>query len=135
MVQGLRFVPEQAHVKARNLMFHFFQKKGGLIEVMEDGKRKFDLNLETLDHLVEDLLGQIGNIKAAGAKDKATALRSELCFIDPLKSEIEQRTAHFPLGRGLIFPQLKKDGNRYTATLEYPASFNDQAKFNLSLLS
>jgi hypothetical protein len=135
MVQGLRFLPEQAHVKARNLMYHFFQKKGGLIEVMEDGKRKFDLNLEVIDAQVEDLLGQIGNIKAAGAKDKAVALRSELCFADPLKTEIEQRTAHFPLGRGLIFPQLKKVNGRFMAELEYPVTFSDQNKFNLSLLS
>ena len=32
MVQGLRFIPEQAHVKARNLMYHFFEQNGGLIE-------------------------------------------------------------------------------------------------------
>ncbi len=135
MVQGLRFIPEQAHIKARNLMYHFFQKNGAIEEVMEDGKRRFRMNLATIDAHVEDLLAQIGNIKAAGAKDQAVALREALCFTDPLRPEVELRTQKFPLGRGLIFPQLKKAGDRYLAELEYPASFSDQVKFKAALLS
>ncbi|HEY3296210.1 MAG TPA: hypothetical protein VGL38_12335 [bacterium] len=133
MVQGLRFLPEQAHVKARNMMYHFFQKNGGIKEVMEGGKRKFELNLAVLDKLVADLLGQLGNIKAAGAKDKAAALREQLCFVDPLRDEIQERTGKFPLGRGLIFPRLKHSGDRYYAELEYPTTFNDQPKFMATL--
>jgi hypothetical protein len=135
MVQGLRFMPEQAHIKARNLMYHFFRNNGGIEEAMEDNKRKFRLNLGILDKQVEDLLGQLGNIKAAGAKDQAAALRENLCFADPLRPEIEQRTQQFPLGRGLIFPQLKRHGDRYLAELEYPASFSAQSKFTATLLS
>lgn len=134
MVQGLRFVPEQAHVKARNMMYHYLRAKGGIEEVMEDGKRKFQLNLSVLDELVEHLLGDFGNIKAAGDKGKAAAARAEFCFEDPLRKEIQDRTAQFPLGRGLIFPQLKKSGDRYLAELEYP-SFSDQPKFQAELLA
>ena len=133
MVQGLRFIPEQAHVKARNMMYHFFQMNGGIVEVTEDGKRKFDFNLALLDQLVADLLGQLGNIKAAGAKDKAAALRERLCFTDPLRDEIQERTNKFPLGRGLIFPRLKHSGDRYYAELEYPVTFSEQSKFRAEL--
>lgn len=135
MVQGLRFVPEQAHVKARNMMYHFFKAKGGIEEVNENGKRKFQLNLGILDDLVERMLADFGNIKAAGDKAKAAAMRSEYCFEDPLRQEIQDRTAQFPLGRGLIFPQLKKSGDRYLSELEYPKSFADQPKFRMQLLN
>lgn len=134
MVQGLRFVPEQAHVKARNMMYHFIHGQGGIVEITEDGKRKFDFNLSILDDLVADLLGQLGNIKAAGAKDKAASLREKLCFTDPLRDEIQERTNKFPLGRGLIFPRLKKSGDKYLAELEYPDHFNDQDKFKAELV-
>jgi hypothetical protein len=134
MVQGLRFMPEQAHVKARNMMYHYLRSKGGIEEVMEDGKRKFRLNFSLLDDLVEHLLGDFGNIKAAGDKGKAAAARAEFCLEDPLRQEIQDRTAQFPLGRGLIFPQFKKSGDRYLAELEYP-SFGDQPKFQAELLT
>jgi hypothetical protein len=134
MVQGLRFMPEQAHVKARNMMYHYLRNKGGIEEVMEDGKRKFRLNFSLLDDLVEHLLGDFGNIKAAGDKAKAAAMRAEFCFEDPLRQEIQDRTVQFPLGRGLIFPQFKKSGDRYLAELEYP-SFGDQPKFQAELLT
>jgi hypothetical protein len=134
MVQGLRFVPEQAHVKARNMMYHYLRGKGGIEEVMEDGKRKFRLNLGLLDEIVESMLADFGNIKAAGDKGKAAAARDKYCFEDPLRQEIQDRTAQFPLGRGLIFPQLKKSGDRYLAELEY-LSFTDQPKFRAELLT
>jgi hypothetical protein len=134
MVQGLRFQPEQAHVKARNMMYHFLKSKGGIEEVTEDGKRKFRLNLGKIDGLVEQMLAELGNIKAAGAKDKAATFRDQYCFVDPLREEVEKRTAQFPLGRGLIFPQLKKSGDRYLPELEYPATFRDQPKFQARLV-
>ncbi len=134
MVQGLRFKPEQAHVKARNMMYHYFRAKGGIVEVMEDGKRKFRLDLSKIDDLVESMLAEIGNIKAAGAKDKATALRSELCFEDELREEIEKRTQVFPLGRGLIFPQIKRAGDRFQRELLYPETFVNQPKFRAKLI-
>jgi hypothetical protein len=134
MVQGLRFLPEQAHVKARNMMYHYLRAKGGVEEVMEEGKRKFQLNFDALEDLVESMLGDFGNIKAAGDKNRAAGVRAEFCFEDPLRQEIQDRTAQFPLGRGLIFPQFKKSGDRYLAELEYPESFGDQTKFDLALL-
>lgn len=134
MVQGLRFIPEQAHVKARNMMFHFFQMRGGIEEVREDGKIKFRLNFAVLDDLVEELLGTLGNIKAAGDKSAAAKLREELCFTDEKRKDVEERTRTFPLGRGLIFPQLKKSGDKYLAELEYPLTFSDQPKFKAQLL-
>jgi hypothetical protein len=134
MVQGLRFVPEQAHIKARNMMYHYLRDKGGIEELMEEGKHKFQLNLAVLGDLVEDLLEDFGNIKAAGDKAGAAATRAELCFEDPLRQEIQDRMAHFPLGRGLVFPQLKKSGDRYLAELEYPA-FSEQPKFRAELIA
>jgi hypothetical protein len=86
-----------------------------------------------VDDVVEDLLADLGNIKAAGDKTKAATLREQMCFEDPLRKEIEARAATFPLGRGLIFPHLKRRGDRYLPELEYPASFNDQTKFAAAL--
>ncbi len=134
MVGGLRFIPEQAHVKARNLMWHYFTQNGGVEEVMEDGKKKFRLRLARIDELVAELLGIIGNTKAAGDKAGAVKLRETYCFTDPLRDDIEKRMESFPLGRGLLFPRLKRSGDRYLAELEYPASFSTQPRYGAKLL-
>ena len=134
MVGGLRFLPEQAHVKARNFMWHYFVKNGGVEDVMEGGKKKFRLRLTRIDELVAELLGIVGNTKAAGDKAAATKLRETYCFIDPMREDVEARMASFPLGRGLIFPRIKRDGERYLNELEYPGTFIDQARYSAKLL-
>lgn len=134
MVQGLKFEPVQAHVKARNIMWHVLCESGAIEEIDEDGKRKFQVNLKRIDQGVEELLAEVGNIKAAGDKIKAAELREENCFTDALRPEIEKRTATIPLGRGLIFPQLKKEGDRYLGELVYSDEFSDQPKFQADLL-
>lgn len=134
MVGGLRFHPEQAHVKARNLMWHYFVQNGGVEEVMEDEKKKFRLRISRIDELVAELLGIVGNTKAAGDKAAATKLRETYCFTDPMRDDVEKRMASFPLGRGLIFPRIKRDGEKYLNELEYPASFVSQARYSARLL-
>ncbi|MBL0061410.1 MAG: hypothetical protein IPP40_07985 [bacterium] len=115
MVGGLRFLPEQAHVKARNFMWHYFVQNGGVEDVMEDGKKKFRLRLARIDELVAALLGIVGDTKAAGDKAAATKLRETYCFTDPMRDDVEARMASFPLGRGLIFPRIKRNGENYLA--------------------
>lgn len=134
MVGGLRFEPAQAHVKARNLMWHYFSMNGGIEEVMEDGKKKFRLRMSRIDELVADLLGIIGNTKAAGDKAGAVKLRETYCFTDPMREDVEQRMSAFPLGRGLLFPRLKKSGGIYLRELEYPDSFIKQPRYSARLL-
>ena len=133
MINGLRFVPEQAHNKARNVMYHYFLMHGGITQVQEDGKTKFELDLTKLDKLVADLLATIGNIKAAGDKAAAAALREQWCQVDPMREEVDKRMATFPLGRGLIFPSLKKESGKYLPMLEYPTEFSEQPKFRAEL--
>lgn len=134
MVGGLRFLPEQAHVKARNLMWHYFVQNGGVEEVIEDNKKKFRLRIAKIDELVAELLGKIGDTKATCDKAGAVKLRETYCFADPMREDVEKRMASFPLGRGLIFPRLKRDGDRYLAELEYPEHFIDQARYQARLL-
>jgi hypothetical protein len=134
MVGGLRFLPEQAHVKARNLMWHYFVQNGGVEDVVEDGKKRFRLRLARIDELVAEFLGIIGNTKAAGDKVGAIKLRETYCFTDPMREDIEKRMATFPLGRGLLFPSLKREGDHYLPQLEYPSSFSGQPRYNARLL-
>lgn len=134
MVGGLRFHPEQAHVKARNLMWHYFVQNGGVEDVMEDGKKKFRLKMSRIDELVAELLGTIGNTKAAGDKPGAVKLRETYCFTDPMREDVEKRMATFPLGRGLIFPRIERKGDHYERKLVYPASFAEQARYAAKIL-
>ncbi|MBU0691062.1 hypothetical protein KKH18_04525, partial [bacterium] len=134
MVGGLRFLPEQAHVKARNLMWHYFVQNGGVEEVIEEGKTKFRLRIAKIDELVAELLGKIGNTKATCDRAGAVKLRETYCFADPMREDVEKRMATFPLGRGLIFPRLKRDGERYLPELEYPEHFIDQPRYQARLL-
>ncbi|MCB2197909.1 hypothetical protein KQI63_00795 [bacterium] len=134
MVTSMKFDPVQAHNKARNGMFHAFEKEGIISRVEEEGKTRFVVHHKKAHKAVSAMLNRVADIKAHGDKAAATALREELVFTDPLKAEIEERTADFPLGRGLVFPKLKKVDGRYTRELVYPHTFSDQEKFSLELL-
>lgn len=133
MITSLKFDPVQAHNKARNGMFHAMMDTGVILKVVEDGKTRFSFDHAKAHAAVCELLKEVADIKANGNKQAAVALREKNVFTDPMKAEVEERTKDFPLGRGLIFPTLKKDGDRYLAELEYPG-FNDQPKFGIEML-
>ncbi|MDP8208302.1 MAG: hypothetical protein P9L92_16670 [Candidatus Electryonea clarkiae] len=134
MLTSLKFDPVQAHNKARNGMFHYFVDKEAVTTVEEEGETRWQFDFEKAPDVVAEMLKLIGDIKASGDKEAAVKLREKYVFPDDLKAEIERRTADFPLGRGLIFPRLKKEGNRYLPELEYPDSFSGQPKFNMDLM-
>ncbi|MFH0881850.1 MAG: hypothetical protein V2A56_02610 [bacterium] len=134
MVMSLKFDPVQAHTKARNGMFHALEAAGVIRRVEVDGTIKFELDHGKGPAEVKKLLKRVADLKATGDKAGATVLRNEFVRPDELKAEIDRRTADFPLGRGLIFPRLKKVNGRYTGELDYAAEFSDQEKFSLPLL-
>jgi hypothetical protein len=133
MLRGLKFDPVQAHTQARNLMFHRFERDGVLGRVEEAERTRFTFERLHARAAVANLLRQVADLRAAGDKQAAIRLRTELIFPDPLKPEIETRMAQFPVGAGFIFPRLKEQEGRYLPELVYPASFSDQPKFNLDL--
>ncbi|MFC2170555.1 hypothetical protein ACFLQJ_01090 [Calditrichota bacterium] len=134
MLTSLKFDPVQAHNKARNGMFHYFVEKGAITTIEEDGETRWLFDIAKTPGVTAEMLKQIGDIKASGDKKAAVDLREKYVYTDDLKPEIERRTADFPLGRGLIFPSLKKDDDHYLSELEYPEHFSDQAKFNRDLM-
>ncbi len=128
MITSLKFEPNQAHTQARTMMWHYFDERGAITRQEEDGRIRFGLDFDKLGQVIEDMLRTVANIKAAGDKAAAMALKEKYCYTDPLKPEIEERTKQAPLGRGLIFPEFVKENDRYTGELRYPA-FIDQQKF------
>ena len=135
MVTSLKFEPKQAHNKARNMMWHFFLEKGGISVSEEDGRTRYETNLAKIHEVTTEMLRDVANTKASGLKEKAQQFRKKWCYDDKLRPEIESRTKEFPLGRGLIFPKLKRDGERFVPALVYPKSFSQQEKFERDLLS
>ncbi len=133
MLMSLKFDPVQAHTKARNGMFHVFDKAGLIDRVKESGEVKFAFDHDKAPAEVKRFLKTIADLKAKGDKAGAAALREEYIHTDDLKDEVERRTADFPLGRGLVFPKLKKDGDKYTRELEYSTEFSGQEKFSLKM--
>ncbi len=131
MITSLKFDPVQAHNKARNGMFHRFLDQGIIMKVEEDGKTKFAWDFDKAHDAVAAMLKEVGDLKASGNKAGVIALREAIVFTDDLKPEVEKRTSDFPLGRGLIFPRFKKDGDTYLKELEYADSFGEQVKFGL----
>lgn len=128
MITSLKFDPNQAHVQARNMMWHYFETHGLIRRIKEDGSLRFDLDLTRLDTVVCQMLKTVADLKAAGDKEGARSLRETYCYVDDLKPEIETRTQDMPLGRGLIFPQIREEGGRYLRELFWP-EFCEQAKF------
>lgn len=131
MITGLRFDPAQAHVKARNAIFHYFSEHGVVDKIEEGGKTRFAIAHDKAHSVTSKLLKIVGDLKAAGDKDGVAGLREAYIYVDPMKEELDQRMADIPLGRGLIFPQLKQEKGRYLRELIYPEDFSSQPKFNL----
>jgi len=132
MVYSLKFDPVQAHYRARNTMYHFFRERGAILEIMEGGRRTFDIDAAALARGTEELLRTVADIKASGDLAGAKALADRHCRPDPLKAEIEERTRDIPLGRGLVFPELGREGGRFTRDIRYP-EFRMQRKFRSGL--
>ncbi|MBD3167083.1 hypothetical protein GF324_10820 [bacterium] len=134
MLMSLKFDPVQAHNKARNGMFHRFEAEGAIERVEEDGELRFRIVHEKAHAVVTKMLGEVGDLKASGNKQAAVEMREKWVYTDELKTIIEERTKHFPLGRGLIFPRLKKaEDGTYLRELEYADNFSDQPKFALEV--
>ncbi len=128
MVYALKFDPVQAHYRARNTMYHFFRERGAILETTEGGRRRFDIDAAAFARGTEELLRTTADIKASGDLAGAKALSDRHCRPDPLKTEIEERTRDIPLGRALVFPELGRDGGRFTRDVRYP-EFRKQRKF------
>jgi len=135
MIRSLKYDPVQAHNRARNLMFHRFERDGVLGRVEEAGWARFTFDRIAARTVVAELLRTVADLRSAGDKAGVSRLRTEYVFVDPMKAELEQRTAQFPVGAGLLFPRLKVQDGRYLPELVYPEAFSDQPKFNLDLRS
>ncbi len=133
LLGALRFEPVQAHTMARNLIFHAFEENSVILTSMENGALRFSINPDNVHAAVSELLKTIADIKAGGDKRAAAALREKWMYADPRRAEFDRRSAQLPLGRGLIFPLLEKDGDRYTSHTSYPPDFSSQPVFSLSL--
>ncbi len=128
MITSLKFEPNQAHTQARTMMWHYFDEQGAIVRREEDGYIRFELDFGKVSETIESMLRMVANIKAAGDKPAAIALKEKYCYTDPLKAEIEERTKEAPLGRGLVFPEFVQENGHYTGELVYPP-FIDQKKF------
>jgi len=113
LLGGLKHEPRQAHVSARNAIFHYLEEQGAIRRVTEGGQLCFEIPLEPARQAAADLLRTIADLRAAGDKQGVARLRQRYVYTDDLKPEIEARTADLPLGTGLVFPRLRQAGGRY----------------------
>jgi len=129
MLSALRFEPVQAHTKARNAIFHYFDDHGLIERVDQDGHTHFAIRHENAHAIVSEMLKLVGDLRSTGDYEGTVAWREKYIFTDPMKKDLEERTLAFPLGRGLIFPIQKKEAGSYLGDVEYPHSFGLQSKF------
>jgi len=133
MLGALKYEPLQAHVRARNAIFHYAEAQGALRRVTEDGQLRFEVVLEKMRQTVTDMLRTIADLRAAGDKSGAMQLHRQYVYTDALKPEIEARTADLPQGTGLVFPRLKQVNGRSVREWVYPERFEVHPKFAIEL--
>lgn len=129
LLGALKYDPEQAHVSARNAIFHVFEEQGAIRRVTEEGQLRFEIPLEPARRAAAELLRTVADLRASGDKQGVARLRQTYVYTDALKPEIEARTADLPVGTGLVFPRLKQAGGRFLHEWVYPERFEDQPKF------
>jgi hypothetical protein len=131
MVIGLEFEPLQAHIMARNGIFHFLDEQGCIKRSEERGELKFEWDRVSGVACVNELLKMIADIRSHGDKAAAIRFRENYIYRDELQEQIKRRNEDLPLGLGLIFPKLKREDGRYHPELIYPDEFSQQEKFSL----
>ena len=133
VVLALRFVPESAHAIAWNAIYHAYLERGAIDPEQTPNGTRFRIDHERIRTVTRELLGMIGDMKASGDKDRVRSFRERYVFTDPLREELQARTADFPLGYGVIFPRLVERDGRYLSEIDYPERFSDQRKFSRTL--
>jgi len=133
LLGSLKYDPQQAHVSARNAIFHYFEEHGAVRRVTEGDQLRFEMPLEPARKAAAGLLRTIADLRASGDKQGVARLRQKYVYTDPLKPEVEARTADLPVGTGLIFPRLQQAGGRYLHEWVHPERFEDQLKSSCTL--
>lgn len=133
MLSALRFEPVQAHTKARNAIFHYFEEYGAIERVEENGRTRFSMHYEKAHDASAAMLKLVADLRSTGDYEGTVEWRERYVYSDPMRPELEERTLDFPLGRGLIFPTLLKEDGTYTGDVEYPERFSLQDRFLYTL--
>ncbi len=133
LLSSLKFEPVQAHTQARTAIFHYLEERGVITRREEGGATRFQVDPARAHAAVSQMLQAVADLRSSGDKAGAAGFRRRYVYTDPLKDEIEARTADLPLGLGLIFPRLAQHDGRYQSELVYPHDLEDQVKFNLDL--
>lgn len=129
MLSALRFEPAQAHTIARNAIFHYFEEFGAIERVEQAGRTRFAVKYKMAHEASAAMLKLVADLRSTGDYDGTVAWRERYVYTDPLRPELERRTIDVPLGRGLIFPSLRRENGRYTGEVVYPERFSRQDKF------
>lgn len=130
ILRALQYEPVQAHVKARNIIYHcMIEKQVFLIEGNDEGTL-LRIDIDRLRKELPGLLALIGDIKASGDREAAVSLRENYCYTDELQTEIVEKIREMPQGMGFIFPEFKIKNEKFTGELHYP-EFIEQKKFRI----
>jgi len=99
----------------------------GHLDVQEDGKEKYIVNVAEMRSAAKDMLAELSNIKAEGNLEGLAKFKEK--YLSSARQEyFEKRLANMPRGRCVIFPTLDHDGEKYTGKVTYPADFRDQPR-------
>ncbi len=126
MVTAMQLVPN-AHMGSRNMMFHYFLENGALVETKEDGKLKYSVNPEEMRSAVKSMLEELANIRSTGDLEGLGKFKGRY-LSESRRGEFEKRLTDLPLGRLLIYPNLRQVCGVYTNELVYPKRFRDQSR-------
>ena len=115
------------HRGSRNMMFHYFLKAGAIREIEEDSRTKYAVSVPEMRQAVPELLMTLGNVRATGDREGLARLISEYISTER-QDNLRQRMMSFPMGGGIIFPNLGFEGGRFTRNLSYPSEYREQPK-------
>ncbi len=105
LVMSVRKGILQDHAKSRNMILHFFEERGAVVN--ENGYRA---DIAKFKEASKELLGIVGNIRGAGDYGAAKKLSEDYVYEDERKKEISELLSYLPKGRGFIFPEITEDG-------------------------
>ncbi len=131
--------PAEDHSGAANMCFHYFLEKGAIVSHHtraharpgESVSQKFTIDIEKWEATTAELLGKLTDWKAVGDYESTEAHLDK--YISMKRAHwVRKTTSDRPLGRLLVFPQIKvgeiAGSGRTSYEVSWPKEYMDQKR-------
>lgn len=126
-------LPVQDHIRAGNIIFHYFLRNKAIKPKSVGGKEEYYVNRDVFSKTAKKMFFEILDILSTGDLAKVKKFNTEYCYTDERRRSLVERISVTPDCTGLIFPYRWKGATPNDRLLVWNGEFSDQKRFSYRL--